>query len=141
MADDFEKRFLYNEQGEAAVAETEPEYEALTAAGWKHSPAEFGIETHPSIVTQPLQAAPATGATPPSDDMREVVRLLVSYQTQLDALESRVTAVEAQAAATASAYRQTAPPPPAPPAAPVSPPPVESAPESESEPPHRGRRS
>jgi len=137
MADEFEKRFLYNEHGEAAVAESEPEYEALTASGWKHSPAEFGIETHPSIVTQPLQAAPATGAAPPSDDMREVVRLLVSYQTQLDALESRVTAVEAQAAATASALRQTAPPPPAP----VTPPPVESAPESEGEPPHRGRRS
>jgi hypothetical protein len=137
MAEEFEKRFLYNEQGEAAVAESEPEYEALTASGWKHSPADFGIETHPSIVTQPLQMSAPTGAPPPSDDMREVVRLMVSYQTQFDALESRVTAVEAQAAATASALRQTAPPP----AAPVTPPPADSAPQAEDEPPHRGRRS
>jgi hypothetical protein len=125
MADEFEKRFLYNEHGEAAVAESEPEYEALTASGWKHSPAEFGIETHPSIVTQPLQAAPA-GAAPPSEALQEVVRLLVSYQTQLDALEARVDVLEGQAV---------------PPPAPVSPPPVESAPQAEDEPPHRGRRS
>jgi hypothetical protein len=131
MADEFEKRFLYNEHGEAAVAESEPEYEALTASGWKHSPADFGIETHPSIVAQPLQTSAPTGAAPPSDDMREVVRLLVSYQTQLDALEARVTVLEGQAAT----------PAPPPPPAPVSPPPVESAPQAEDEPPHRGRRS
>jgi hypothetical protein len=130
MADEFEKRFLYNEHGEAAVAESEPEYEALTASGWKHSPADFGIETHPSIVTQPLQTSAPTGAAPPSDDMREVVRLLVSYQTQLDALEARVDVLEGQAV-----------PPPVPPPAPVTPPPVESAPQAEDEPPHRGRRS
>jgi hypothetical protein len=129
MADEFEKRFLYNEQGEAAVAESEPEYEALTASGWKHSPADFGIETHPSIVTQPLQTSAPTGAAPPSEALQEVVRLLVSYQTQLDALEARVDVLEGQAAATA------------PPPAPVSPPPADSAPQAEDEPPHRGRRS
>jgi hypothetical protein len=136
MADEFEKRFLYNDQGEAAVAETEAEYDALSASGWKHSPADFGIETHPSIVTQPLQTSAPAGAAPPSDDMREVVRLLVSYQTQLDALEGRVTVLEAQVAGETSHL----PPPPVTPA-PVSPPPEASAPEAESEPPHRGRRS
>jgi hypothetical protein len=136
MADEFEKRFLYNEQGEAAVAESEPEYEALTASGWKHSPADFGIETHPSIVTQPLQTSVPTGAAPPSEALQEVVRLLVSYQTQLDALEGRVTVLEAQAAGETSHL----PPPPVTPA-PVTPAPEASAPEAESEPPHRGRRS
>jgi hypothetical protein len=136
MAEEFEKRFLYNDQGEAAVAESEPEYEALTASGWKHSPAEFGIETHPSIVTQPLQPSAPTGATPPSEALQEVVRLLVSYQTQLDALEGRVTVLEAQAAGETSHL----PPPPVTPA-PVTPAPEASAPEAESEPPHRGRRS
>jgi hypothetical protein len=132
MADEFEKRFLYNEQGEAAVAESEPEYEALTASGWKHSPADFGIETHPSIVTQPLQTSAPTGATPPSEALQEVVRLLVSYQTQLDALEARVVVLEGQA--TPQATPQAAP-------APVTPPPEASAPQAEDEPPHRGRRS
>src|SRR4029077_3411469 len=127
MADEFEKRFLYNEHGEAAIAESEPEYEALTASGWKHSPADFGIETHPSITAQPLQTSAPTGAAPPSDDMREGVRLLVSYQTQLDALEARVDVLEGQAAATA---------PPVPPPASVTPPPVESAPPAAAQPPH-----
>jgi hypothetical protein len=134
MADEFEKRFLYNEQGEAAVAESEPEYEALTASGWKHSPADFGIETHPSIVTQPLQTSAPTGAAPPSEALQEVVRLLVSYQTQLDALEARVAVLEGQAAPQVT-------PQVTPPAAPVTPAPVESAPQAEDEPPHRGRRS
>jgi hypothetical protein len=122
MADVFEARWLYNAEGQGAVVESEPEYDALTAAGWKHSPADFGVETHPSVTTQPVMVATVAPVAAPSEDLRALLTTIMrDYEEQLTALTARVTALEGA--------------PPAPVAT------AETPPAEESEPHTRGRRS
>jgi hypothetical protein len=60
-------------------------YELARAAGWRSSPASFGVETHPSqpglALSQGTLLAPAS---PTSIDLSETTALLLSLQIQLE---------------------------------------------------------
>lgn len=106
MAENFEASFLYmvgaDKKVQTAIVESEPEYDALIAAGWKTSPAEFGIETHPSAPAQPM---PLPGVDPSTTEhaaqiatLEQVLLTLqqqvLTLQQQLLPLHTRIEALE-----------------------------------------------
>lgn len=106
MAENFEASFLYmvgpDKKVQTAIVESEPEYDALIEAGWKTSPAEFGIETHPSAPAQPM---PLPGVDPNASQqaaqvatLEQVVMTLqqqvLTLQQQLLPLHGRIEALE-----------------------------------------------
>lgn len=84
-------------------------YDAALEAGWKTSPADFGIETHPSTPTQVAMGAalaPPAVAQAVSAEMQEAITVLLTMRTQHEAmvanlagLAERVTALEQARAA------------------------------------------
>jgi hypothetical protein len=74
----------------------EASYQVAWAGGWRTSPADFGIETHPSnpaIVMTPVEGIPAVpGAS--AQDIAEITAILTSLQAQLDTLAARCALLE-----------------------------------------------
>ena len=106
MAEAFEASYLFyvgaDKKVQTAVVESEPEYDALIEAGWKTSPAAFGIETHPSAPAQPMPMpgvdVTATQQAAQIATLEQVVMTLqqqvLTLQQQLLPLHGRIEALE-----------------------------------------------
>lgn len=57
-------------------------YESARQAGWHASPADFGVETHPSQPGLAAAMEPSVMASPAAVDLSELTALLLSIQVQ-----------------------------------------------------------
>lgn len=104
--------WVYSKNGEAKLAAERAEYDALKQEGWKDSPADFGIETHPTNPVEQVKMGTGVslpGAAPANDlasasmmqaiadltMLLSTVQGLVDQHTQmLGTLNARVQAAE-----------------------------------------------
>ena len=61
-------RAMYHASGETVIVNDAAEMESLIAAGWVKTPAELGIETHPSAET--LRAQKIASLAAPTDEAK-----------------------------------------------------------------------
>jgi|ERR671936_1447625 hypothetical protein len=110
MAELFPPTWLYGPGGQSVLCEEYAHYDAMLAAGFKDSPAHFGIETHPAKPVQQLQlpvgaeppAAPHAPAVPDArvtvlyDEVKAMSQYLESHSGDVGRLAERVAAFEAE---------------------------------------------
>src|SRR6266702_113098 len=99
---DFPPSFLYDKDGNAILFQEQEAYDAALEAGWKDTPAAFGIETHPANPSTSVLAPAAPAAPAAALDLTAFYALLGSIQaTQandaalIGELSARVALLEA----------------------------------------------
>ena len=86
--------WVYNKAMESKLCTERSAYEALKQEGWKDSPADFGIETHPTNPVQ--QVSMGTGVSlpgaPPAQDLATagVMQALADLTTLLTSVQGLV---------------------------------------------------
>jgi hypothetical protein len=83
----FEHCWLYGPNREAVELFTQADYDHFAAMGWKGSPADFGIETHPQ---HPVQSVAVTSVADPLTSAPALTQL----QTQVTQVEGEVVSVQ-----------------------------------------------
>jgi len=99
---DFPPSFLQDKDGNAILFQEQEAYDAALEAGWKDTPAAFGIETHPANPSTSVLAPAAPAAPAAALDLTAFYALLGSIQaTQandaalIGELSARVALLEA----------------------------------------------